>query len=483
MTQRAESMVPDVSRLPARGVMARLRSPGWLLAAILALGLVIRLVILLGTGDLNARIADEQHYQRLAVSLVEGNGYAFEPGRPTSMRPPLYPALLALIWSITGTDNLQAVRLVQIFLSLLNAWLLYRLGVKLFDRRAALIATAMFTLYPSLIFYNSLLLTETVFTLLLTLLALGYCHLLTSGKASTAFLVGFVLGLGALTRSVLWPLPLFLCSATLLAVRGPMLLRARAALLILVGFLLVVAPWSIRNTALQGRLTIVDTMGGINLLCGNYAHTPHDRPWDAISLTGEHSWVHQFRLDNPGVSGWTEGEKEGWAQKRALAFMKANFGLTAWRGVLKFADFWALEREFIAGIARGLYQVPRWWGIPALLSMPAAYIVLMLLAGLGVFLARPDDRRCHWFLLLLVLFVCGIHTVVFGHPRYRVPLTPFFILYAAAAIHGRSWRQLSSNRPGMVGFVLTLLVLGLTWARDLLFRDADRIRELIEMFL
>ncbi len=453
-----------------------------LLWIILAMGLALRLVILVGTRGLTPQIEDEQHYQAIGVNLVQGNGFASEPGRLTSMRPPLYPAFLATIWHVTGIDSLQSVRMVQILLSLLNAWLVYKLGEKLFHRRVGLIAASVFTFYPSLVFCDYLLLTETLFTLLLTLFVYAYSDLLAAGRASTAIVAGLVLALGALTRSVLWPLIVCLVPATFIAVRGTKLIKARAALLLVAGYLAVVAPWSIRNTMLQRRFTVVDAMGGINLFCGNYEHTPHDRPWDAISLDGEKSWAHRLRVENPGVSSFTEGEKEAWAQERALAFMRENPGLTAWRAALKFADFWGLEREFAAGISSGLYKVSPWWGLPAVLSMPAAYVVLMVLASLGVFYASPGNRWAHWFLLLLVLFVCGVHSVVFGHPRYRTPLSPIFILYAAAAISARSWRGWWQHRRAAIGFVVTVLVFISAWVRDVLFRDADRIRELLKTF-
>ena len=32
--------------------------------------------------------------------------------------------------------------------------------------------------------------------------------------------------------------------------------------------------------------------------------------------------------------------------------------------------------------------------------------------------------------------------MVFGHPRYRLPLTPILAVYAGAAVSGRAWRRL-----------------------------------------
>ena len=83
-------------------------------------------------------IEDEQDYNRLACNLLEYGEFAFEPGQPTSIRPPLYPAVVAGIYRLFGLENYQAVRLMQALLSLLNVVLLYDLGSQVLSRKVGL---------------------------------------------------------------------------------------------------------------------------------------------------------------------------------------------------------------------------------------------------------------------------------------------------------------------------------------------------------
>ncbi len=131
----------------------------------LAFGLLARIVILANVVMLGTPVADEQHYVRLAGNIAEGNGFAWAPGEPTSIRPPLYPAMLAATWALAGSRSLQAVRAGQIALSLLTAWLVYLLGARLYGPSIGRTAALVFWLYPSLIFFDFLILTETLFTL------------------------------------------------------------------------------------------------------------------------------------------------------------------------------------------------------------------------------------------------------------------------------------------------------------------------------
>ena len=148
--------------------MTRISShfPQRLLMVALAIGLLVRLAVLANTGSLEPKIVDEQQYSQIAENIVAGHGFAWGPGQPTSIRPPLYPALLAGVWAVSP-GNLQAVRVLQILLGLATAALVYLLGARIYGPAVGAWAAAVCWLYPSFIFFNFLILTETLFTFLL----------------------------------------------------------------------------------------------------------------------------------------------------------------------------------------------------------------------------------------------------------------------------------------------------------------------------
>jgi 4-amino-4-deoxy-L-arabinose transferase-like glycosyltransferase len=428
-------------------------------------------------------IVDEQHYHTLAQNLLLGHGFAWEPDIPTSLRPPLYPFLVALVWKVAGSEHLQVMRGVQICLSLINVFILYCLGERLFDRRVALVASAGLCFYPSLIAFNFLLLTEVLFTLFLTLVALGYIVLLKTERSSIAWATGCALGLASLTRSILWPFPLVLCPLAFFSMGGSHWRRVHLVAGLFLGYALVVTPWAVRNTKLQGVLTIVDTMGGLNLRMGNYAHTPLNRAWDAITLTGEQSWAYELRLEHPQASTWTEGRKEKWAQRKALTYMLEHPWLTIQRTLVKFANFWGLERTIIAGWQQGLYHPPQWFAALGTLVITLAYTLMMLLACLGLSLAPPANRGAHLFLILVVMFISGIHTVVFGHERYHLPLVPLLLLYAAVGVGAHSWQRLREGMRTATPPLLACIGLLAIWGYEVFITDVQQIKRLLQALL
>ena len=179
------------------------------LAIILAVTFAVRLMMLPAVANMGPRISDERDYVGLAASVVDGRGYAFESG-PTSLRPPLFPALIVGTWLAGGDGRLQAVRVVHSFLAVLTAWLAYRLGRETYGQRAGLAAAAIVGLYPALLFANLVMLSETLFTMLLLASVTMLVALMRTPLWHRALAAGLLLGLAALTRSIAWPLALVL---------------------------------------------------------------------------------------------------------------------------------------------------------------------------------------------------------------------------------------------------------------------------------
>jgi hypothetical protein len=105
----------------------------------------------------------------------------------------------------------------------------------------------------------------------------------------------------------------------------------------------------------------------------------------------------------------------------------------------------------------------------------------MLLASLGFFLALPANRMAHVFLVSVIVFMCGVHTIVFGHERSHLPLIPFILLYAAAAVRQRSWLRLREGIQTATGPVLTCILLFGIWGRELLFVETGRVWEFLRI--
>lgn len=442
---------------------------------ILLLGAVLRLGLWLWFQDRPIEVWDEKDYNTLAVGLVERGEFSLVPGQSMSPRPPLYPTAVAGVYLLCGVENYQAVRFLQACLSLLNVVLLYRLGSEVYSRRAGLWLAGLYCFYPSLLAYNNLLLTEVLFTFLLCAGCYLLIHALQRQQLRWLPATGVVLGLAALTRSVLWLFPPVLGVFLLFAWRGSLRQRVLAAILQLAAFAVTLAPWAIRTTRVEETFIPIDTMGGRNFMMGNYRHTPLYRSWDAISLEGEESWHHEVHAQHPPSERRTQGQLDKLALRHGIQFVLANPGLTLKRDLVKCAQFWGLERELVAGAAQGYFGKTSGPALIALtLVICGGYAGAMLLGVFGAVQTPPSDRRIQWFLLLVIAFVCGIHTVTFGHSRYHLPVVPLILVFAATACaHARLIWQRGRRRSLWIAVGLSLVFVGV-WLWEILVVEGDR---------
>lgn len=442
--------------------------PLWLLWS----SLLLRLVVALAFGDREPTIVDAHDYNRLATALVETGEYVTESGAPSSLRPPLYPAVLAGVYRVLGVHNYLAVAVLQALLSWATIFLSYWIGALLYRRETGVIAATLVGFYPSLLAFNMLLLSETLFTFLLTGAVFASLVLLRSPGIVSSIALGTCLGLGALTRSVLW-----LCSAPvgvailLLAMYSPIrrFLSVGIALSVCAA---VLAPWSWRNTRVQETFTLIDVMGGRNVMMGNYEYTPLERSWATISdVTGERSWHRVLAAATPGYSQLTQGEIDKKAMAYGVRYFFSHPAESARRCLVRFFNFWQLERTIIAGMRQGYFgDIPTFVTVGVALLICGSYALVALLALTGA-VVTPPEWRSHTLLLLWIAVPCAIHTVAFAHSRYHLPLIPVLTVYAAAALQALwSDRSRFSGWRGPVALTLcVILVLG--WAREIVFVD------------
>ncbi|MDO5113310.1 MAG: glycosyltransferase family 39 protein, partial [Planctomycetia bacterium] len=278
-------------------------------------------------------IMDEIHYHALATELLESGCYAVD-GKLDSLRPPLYPWLVSKIYAFFGAENYRAVFGMQILISLATmvaVWGWTREWRGWLSDRASLGVTAAVGFYPALVGENFLLLTETLFTFWLVLVLWSATRFFRTQSLYAASFCGVWIGLGALTRSILWLSPIPFFGFLLLYPSSiPWARRLAGGGLMVLFAAVVMLPWMVRNTKVQETFTAIDCMSGRNLMMGNYEYTPLYRAWDAIRVEFPHDWYtlldQDYRKRNHGemVHAKTQGEKDHLAAEYAKRYMLAH---------------------------------------------------------------------------------------------------------------------------------------------------------------
>jgi 4-amino-4-deoxy-L-arabinose transferase-like glycosyltransferase len=401
---------------------------------------VARVAVIIATPHY-APVNDAADYDRHAVSLATTWGYPTSGvGGPTAVRPPGFPIVLAAVYKLVGVGSAsvrwEAGRVAQAILGVIAVGLIFLIGRLLWGRTVGLVAAALAAVYPPFLLAGSALMSEPlyiVFTLAGVLAAL--MHRQSSGRLRFAVLAGVMAGLAALTRSngIFFALPLVFLVWNERPRRSRRSLRAPLALL--AATLLVIAPWSVRNTIVFHEFVPLGTETGY-ALSGTYNDAARNDPnypalW--MPLLGP-----TLRLAaNPKLN---EADISNRLISESIDYVRAH-------PTYPFeVAYWSLLRMLNLqgpGLERATAHV---WGYPAWLAVVSVYAfwLVAVLAILAV-IRRPRPRAP------LAFWACPLaltapSLLFLGLTRYRVPADPWVVLLAAPCLLAM-WRFAAAKRP------------------------------------
>lgn len=291
------------------------RGSEWLrMTAVFALAVGVRLLYVLSLPpDAPIGSVDAWGYHRLALNMDAGHGFSLRrhpPFIPDSVRTPLYPLFLLLIRRSLGPAPRTAAG-VQAVMDGATALLVWRLADRLGGRWAGRVASLLYALSPTQVRYVGELLTESLFSFLLTLSALAVVEYLQSTRSARTWLgvLGALSGLAALCKPNAQFLPLIWTASLLLRGRTYRQ-RSGDVLALAIPFSLVIAPWIVRNarvfghpflsTAFEGNISRVSAPATLAFAQGYYV-PPWSDKWE--SLFGE--IVSQTAADHHWQKPWS----------------------------------------------------------------------------------------------------------------------------------------------------------------------------------
>lgn len=252
------------------------------------------------------RYLDEEHYHRLAESLLSGTGYVGPQLQPTAFRPPGYPFFLSVVYRVWHRP--LAAKVANALALACSAWLLSVLVAQVVPEGRAFAPLLLLMLAPVSIYATSTLYPQTLGTLIL--LAALFFLIRSQNSATAAIVSGVLWGFLILTiPSFLLILPLIV--AFLFFLNSSIPARAcRQAALFLCFAVLVVSPWTIRNAFLYNRFIPVSTNSGVNLLLGNSENTG---PNSGVNVDISH-----YRYETRGLD---EAETDAHLRRRSFEWV------------------------------------------------------------------------------------------------------------------------------------------------------------------
>ena len=437
---------------------------------------------------------DETEYFNQALTLLRERRYV----ELQLMRPPLYTVFLAACMYLF--DSLvQRLRLLQEIISALTIVPIYALTWALFrSRRVAFVAALLTAMSYTLAANATELLTETLFLFGLSVFfwlllkattddgrqtAEHHLVILSSRHLVTA-LAGLTLGMLLLVRSVALPLlplgALWLWRRTAnTEQRTNAFMRSSlfCSLLFVLCSLLIVLPWTARNYITYGAPILIDTTGAENLWLDN---NPSQRtPQDPLGREAA-----KRQLD---ALGNARAARQSLATRQGLAEITSNPGWFAAKMWDETKKFFALQYFDDMRARREIWAPPLEVWLRLLLG-DGLWLVLLLAGAAGLWLApaneesrrqkaegrrqKAEGRSLHpssfilhpssfdfrWVAVPWVLYILLTSALFHVELRYRLPLYPVLLPYAAWCLAALPVRRAGWLRAVAALVTVTLLV-------------------------
>lgn len=364
-------------------------------------------------------LPDQVEYLDLARNLRGGDGLRFFDPRfrdhVYAYRSAGYPIFIAALGSEPRT-----VRVVQSILDTCSVLAAFLLARRWLSPRASLLAGALAAFSPYFIYFSGLLLSETLFTLLLawaivllTLNRAGPRH------AAVGWWAGVVLlGLAVHVRPSAVALPVVLGVASVLALPLPSIapgwLRLHTAAAAALVTVLVLLPWAWRNHLVLGHWVWTSTNGGMTLYDGLHP--------DATGASDQ-SFVQRL----PQLQLMDEVERDRHLRRMAFDAAAADPLRAIELAGVKAARMWSpfpSSKE---------YHGQRLYVLAGLCFSVPLFVLALLGVARG---ALPRGARA--LLLAPAVYLTIVHAVSVGSLRYRVPADLPLCVLAASGV--TAWR-------------------------------------------
>ena len=357
---------------------------------------------------------DAEGYWKLAQTMKHGEPYSIYTPPRRVLRMPGFPVVLAGAMSVVGESHAR-VRLVLALLGVVTCFVVYLLGKELVNETVGVLAAGLSAVSPVMAGFSVLILSETLFALAMLISLWVLVKLSKIGWEKTdrnrgilwSLLAGVSLALAYYVRpSWLLVVPLVVVFY-IFSARGHRRAAVQRSLVMIVGFLLMLLPWVIRNYQVTGHFVPTTLWAGPSLYDGLNPRATGD---------SDMTFFDQERV----LDSMTEYEMNQHYTQRAVAYAREHPGHVLQLMLAKLLRYWKPWPNAA--------QFQSWW---MMLAVSVVFVPVMVFAVYGAWVSR---NQC---LLLLItagpiLYFSLIHMVFVSSLRYRLPAE--YSLYILSAV-------------------------------------------------
>ena len=424
---------------------------------VLLLAVVIRIIYLIQyshSAYWDQLTVDNWYHHHWAQTLAEGDVL----GDTTYFRAPLYVYCLGLLYAVFG-ESYWVGRLFGMAVGLLSISMTYLLARRLIGKPGATLAALLHAILPITIYFESELLLDPLFTLLLQIALWRSVIWLDTDRSRDLWLAGLAMGLAAI------------CRPTALVVAVPILAwvflkrpaqrslwktpwRLTRVVVLAAGLIVFIGPVFLRNILVAGDPVLIASQGGINFFIGNNEEA------DGISAVLPEPLGHNWRIRQITYLAEKEmgrdlkpGEVSGFWQRKAFVWISTH--------PREFASLFA--RKLVCLISNREMSNERpldtyFASFVMLGDNPFVFGLIFPVALLGIVVLWRQQPGVRFLAVTMVMLMLSM-ALFFVNSRFRLPLMPLYCLLVAGGLVWL-WRSARARPLLAIGALLPLVAIG-----------------------
>lgn len=416
----------------------------WCILAVLIISLILHILALKELGFNYSLNSDDADYIKSGIVFLQTDKITMHDVLSAQIMPGMtfLIAIMALIFGV-GSKLIISLKILWLVMGLLTIYIVYK-TIKLYSNQYIAAISCLFFLAADYIWMDNLILTETPYILLFSLLIYHTLKLSMKANKKDFILIVIYYILAVFIRPTIGIFPIFLFVFLILKKYNFKLL-IRQCIIAGIILLLCLIPWTYRNYKIFNHFIPLTYGTGNPLLLGTYQGSgyPKDEELDYVKNVDEKMPAEmKYYLQNPNkkdyMTKYYSLEYDGlkakyriheWWNKDKISMLKSYL---IYKPLQNFDNYFYWDT--IMGISGNQLNVVR-----------KVEIILFVISSILIFINKKRIKE--WlFLILTYGSQIAIYSYTFAFSRYAISM--FFIRYIIIGIGILSFCEIYKSRRG-----------------------------------
>ncbi len=388
---------------------------------------------------------DFETFYKVAVNLFNGNGFTLD-GYPWAFQSYGYPMFLSLFFKLVNDSSIFTAKVFNVICSTLTLPFIYLILKKVFNREFVVwFCFSLFAFLPNNLIYTNVLGSEVLSVLFFSIVICMSLYMTEKNKLWNFLVQGFLIGILSLVKPFFMAYPIVLIFIHFIKEKNLKKI-AFAGVSLIVGFMLVIIPSTLKNYKVFNKAFPISYNGGYTLYINNNSENVRGTWMNAFKVPASDEFKQKladvgFIYDTDHITEKTQNLRNPYSgdifKDEAIKWIIKNPGefiaLGCLRVVNVFFDgasdvqLWGFENLGQMTVMQNrLFKIFMGCANAIVFVLSASFIFVLAINMRNIFLKKTELSML--ITVWSMLFFYSVYFVIEGQARYNFPTLILMII-------------------------------------------------------